>query len=245
MSSDELKNILVNLEIPEDQAGIYLKLLELGEANYTELSRTTGLKRTTLYLIIGKMQKRGLVNKNVDGRKFQPTAPARLFELFQNNNLAFYHSLNVFQGLMRKSQQLTKVKFYNDKKGVQELLLDELEEYKRSKDKTLRVVGSAMFQLTDPQFFKQYQDRRKELGVKTKILAHEDVKRFEKEYAKLAIQMKYFPSGNGPFHGRVSCTQTRVTLWNLLGEQNGIIIESRGIAETFIQWFDTTWELLM
>ena len=58
-SNTNLKNILSNLEIAGEQADVYLSLLEMGQGNYTEIAKKTGIKRTTLYLILEKMEKRG------------------------------------------------------------------------------------------------------------------------------------------------------------------------------------------
>lgn len=245
MSTHEtLKKVLVNLEIPQDQTEVYLKLLELGEANYSVLSRSTGIKRTSLYPLIEKMERRGLVARIVDQKTIRPSSPHQLFENFQDNNLALYDSLRLFQGLTKSPSPLTNVKFYKGIRGVQKLLLDELEEYRRTKEKLLRVIGSALVFQNDPLFFRQYQTKRKEIGIHTRLIAHRDVKPFEFEFKHLNVKIHFFARENEFCRGRISCTQRRLTVINLLGDENGIIIESRGIAEVFAWFFDATWNLL-
>ncbi len=241
---ETLKKVLANLDVNEAQASVYLKLLELGEANYSTLARSTGIKRTSLYPLIEKMERRGLVERVIDHRVLRAIQPHTVFENLQDNNLAFYHSLGLFREIIKTPSLPTKVRFYNGRRGVQKLLLDELEEYRRSKEKQLRVIGSALVFQKDPIFFRQYQQKRKEIGVLTKLIAHHDVKPYEHEYKHLNVQVKFFTHENKFGRGRISCTQRRLTVINLLGDENGIIVESRGIAEVFAWFFDATWKLL-
>ena len=72
---DNLQNILSNLDIPKDQSAVYLALLKLGSANYTQIAKETGIKRTTLYTIIEKMEKKGIYQQK-SLRKKTPSHPS-------------------------------------------------------------------------------------------------------------------------------------------------------------------------
>jgi len=244
-STDNLKNILTNLNLPDNQARVYLKLLELGEANYTKLAISTGIKRTTLYSVLEKMEKRGLINKTLDHKSFQPIPPAQLFESLQKNNLTLYHSLPLFQSLMHSPVNIAKVKFYNGTKGIQQLFLDELAEYKKKKEKVLRIFGSSAFYERDYEFKHEYVKKRKELGVNIKLIADPETKKYIKKYKDIysTSQFKYSNILNNT-SARFSATSDRIAIIGQINDNNGIIIESKEITNTFIKWFDFTWNHL-
>ena len=183
-SLDNLKSILSNLEISEMQADVYLALLELGEGNYTEISQKTGVKRTTLYAVIEKMQKKGLLKVNIESKKFQPVQPQQLFEKLQSNNLVLYQALPLFRSIIKEPAKLAKVKFYNGRKGIQNLFTDDLEVYREKKEKILRVVAGSAFYSEDADFRDQYAIKRQEMGIETRIIGSFDLKPFVEKYKK-------------------------------------------------------------
>jgi predicted transcriptional regulator len=246
MASEELKNLLLNLEIPELQAKIYLALLGLGKANYTELSKATKIKRTTLYNLIEKMENRGLVKRGLDKNRFEPIHPHQVFDSLQKNNLAFYHALPLFQSLINQTGDITKVKFYNSTKGIQQLFLDELGAYKKKKEKILRTVGVGAFYKMDTDFKDQYLKLRQSTGITTRVIGSPDLKKYQTEYQHHFANwtVKYLPEGAGSFSARISVSPARVSIIGFLKDNSGIMIESQEIADTFIKLFDYIWKTL-
>jgi len=246
MASEDLKNILANLEIPEPQAKIYLALLELGGATYTEIAKQTSIKRTTLYYSIEKMEKKGLIKKSLDNKRLEPVSPHQVFDTLQKNNLSFYHALPLFQALVNQSSQIARVKFYNGTKGIQQLFLDELNSYKKKKEKILRTVGVGAFYEMDAGFKDQYLRLRQSTGIRTKVLGSPDLKDYEAKYKQqfLGWEVKYFPVQVGKFSTRISASPARVSIIGFLNDKNGIMIESQEVADTFIKLFDYMWGTL-
>lgn len=247
MSSEQsLKNILYNLEIPDLQSEVYLALLKLGEGTYTEIAHKTGIKRTTLYPIIEKMEKRGLISKSLDKKTLLPVQPQQLFEKLQNNNLVFFHAISQFRDLMSQPEKMSKVKFYNGRKGIQQLFLDELASYKKQKEKILRTVAGASFYSIDADFRDQYAIKRQETGINTKIIASSDLKEYVKKYQKqFSMQeVKFLPGNLGSITGRISASPSRISLIGFSKDNSGVMIESQEVAETFIKFFDYIWGLM-
>lgn len=246
MQNQNLKDILFNLEIQDAQAEIYLGLLKMGEGGYTQIAKKTGIKRTTLYPILEKMEKRGLIKKSLDRKAFLPIMPQQLFEKLQGNNLMFFHAIPQFQDLMRRPEKMAKMKFYNGRKGIQQLFLDELASYKNKKEKILRTVAGASFYAFDADFRDEYAIRRQETCIETKIIASADLKEYMKKYKKqFSMQkVKFLPENFGNITGRISASPARISLIGFLKDESGIMIESAELAETFIKFFDFAWGVL-
>jgi sugar-specific transcriptional regulator TrmB len=244
-SLNNLKNILSNLEIEGLQAEVYLALLELGEANYTEIAKKTDVKRTTLYAIIDKMEKRGLLKRGVNN-KMAPMRPEQVFEKIQSNNLIFHQAFPLFRSIMKEPAKPTKVKFYNGHKGIQQLFMDDLEYYRGKKEKILRIVAGAAFYNIDSEFRDQYAIKRQETGIETRIIGSYDLKPFVGEYKKqFSMQeVKFLPERLGEITGRISASPDRISLIGFLKDESGIVISNKEMADTFIKFFDFTWGLL-
>ncbi len=245
-SNTNLKNILSNLEITDEQADVYLSLLEMGEGNYTEIAKKTGIKRTTLYLILEKMEKKGLIKKGLDNNKIQAIEPQQLFEKMQSNNLIFHQALPVFRSLMREPAKIAKVKFYNGQKGIQQLFMDDLEFYRNKTEKIMRILAGSSFYEDDADFRDQYAIKRQETGVETRIIGSYDLKPFAKEYQKQFSKqkVKFLPESVGQITGRISASTNRISLIGFLKDESGLVITSKEMADTFIKFFDFTWGLM-
>lgn len=249
MSSEniaQLKNILSNLEVPAEQAEVYLAILRLGKANYTQLAHETGLKRTTLYLIVDKMEKRGLVTRDLSNRNLQAVHPRAFFDKLQNNNLVFLHAIPQFESILQKENNITKVKYYSGSKGIQQLFADELAYYKNKKEKILRTIAGSSFYSVDADFRDLYAKQRQETGIDTRIIGSYDLKNFTQKYKEqFSMQeIKLLPENLGKITGRISACPSRISLIGFMDDNSGITIESRELAETFIKFFDFTWELM-
>lgn len=243
---ENLKDILFNLEIPDAQAKVYLALLQMGEGSYTEISRKAGIKRTTLYAILEKMEKRGLIKKSLDNKTFLPAPPQQLFEKLQGNNLIFFHAIPQFQDLMKRPEKMAKVKFYNGRKGIQQLFMDELALYKNKKERILRTLAGASFYAFDAEFKDDYAIKRQETGIETRLIASGDLREYVKKYKKqFSMQkVKFLPDSIGNITGRISASPARISLIGFLKDESGIMIESQELAETFIKFFDFVWKMM-
>ncbi len=246
MPEENLKNILYNLEIPDMQSEVYLALLKLGEGNYTEIAKKAGIKRTTLYPILEKMEMRGLIKKGLDKKVFIPIMPQQLFEKLQGNNLIFFHSIPQFQDLMKRPEKMAKVKFYNGRKGIQQLFSDDLEAFKNKKDKIFRSVSGASFYAFDAEFRDHYAKERQKTGVETRLIVSDDLREYVKKY-KIQFSMqkvKFLPATLGSITGRIAASPERISLIGFLKDESGIMIESAELADTFITFFDFVWGMM-
>ena len=73
-SSSSLTSILTNFGLTDKQAKVYLALLELSSALPSTISRKSGLKRPTVYVILEQLQEKGLVGHLKKGNSLFFTA---------------------------------------------------------------------------------------------------------------------------------------------------------------------------
>jgi len=68
MNKARLTNILKRIGLNEKEAKVYLTLLEVNESLPSSISRQSGVKRPTTYVILGQLQKKGLVSHVKKGK---------------------------------------------------------------------------------------------------------------------------------------------------------------------------------
>ena len=75
-----LEKYLEEIGLSDKEAAIYLALLGFESATPTELSEKTGVKRTTVYVVLETLEKKGLVSEVPKGKtsSFQAEPPERL-----------------------------------------------------------------------------------------------------------------------------------------------------------------------
>ena len=86
-----LNKILQHIGLSDKEAKIYLTLLEFKEALPSTISRRSGVKRPTTYVVLDQLQKQGLVSHVKKGKLeyFQPVNPHSLLE----REYGKYHAL--------------------------------------------------------------------------------------------------------------------------------------------------------
>src|SRR3990167_2881613 len=129
---------LKNLGLSENEAKIYVAMLELGPSVVVEIARKSQINRPTTYVQIESLKKKGLISTQAKGKKqfFIAESPDKL-ELLIDNELKNIeekkNELNNFLpellNLFNASGQRPHVKFFEGKEGVSALLKEFLKTY--------------------------------------------------------------------------------------------------------------------
>lgn len=82
MKHAEIVNELEALGLEEDEASVYLRLLQVGPAKVSQLSDYVDLSRSSLYRVLDGLVEEGFVSKSLDRPTvYTPEEPQRIFEL--------------------------------------------------------------------------------------------------------------------------------------------------------------------
>src|SRR3989344_7022794 len=75
-----LEKYLQDLGLTDKEAAVYLALLQVDGATALDLSKKTKINRSTVYVVIESLSKKGLVSETTIGKKtqFQAEPPERL-----------------------------------------------------------------------------------------------------------------------------------------------------------------------
>lgn len=117
---------LENLDLSANEAKVYLATLELGETSVERISKKSGVKRTTVYLAVESLSKKGLISQSRRKNKafYYAENPQRL-----KSKLA--EKLEAIDQLMPQLLSITNlidnkpvIRFFDGEEGIKEVMRD-------------------------------------------------------------------------------------------------------------------------
>jgi sugar-specific transcriptional regulator TrmB len=123
-----LENTLLSLGLNAKEAQIYLALLALNEGHPSIISKKSGIKRPTTYVILEQLTKKGLVShvKKSTGIIYRAVDPRKLVEEQRNKIHALEDSLPELMSLSSKFGATPQMSVYEGPKGLIQIMEDTL-----------------------------------------------------------------------------------------------------------------------
>lgn len=256
-----LTTILNKIGLNEKEAQVYLALLELGSQPASVVGKKAGINRSTTYLVLETLIKRGYVNQHVraDVKYFTAADPKTIVQSLKNkekeldnNKKELEELLPEFYSLINPLSIKPKVKFYEGEAGIKRAMEDTL-----TATETIRAwtaYDSWMHASPNLQrFIHEYARLRIEkYKIPVRILV-EDVKSvrdfFSKEYPTLSkkkdllIESRWMPKDILKFKNEINIYNDKVSIVSLAkNELLGVVFESHEIAKTHKAIFDMAWK---
>ncbi|MEI6843330.1 MAG: helix-turn-helix domain-containing protein [bacterium] len=122
-----LEKYLQDLGLTDKEAHIYLSLLQVDGATALDLSKKTKINRSTVYVTIESLAKKGLVSETTVGKKtqFQAEPPERLETFVENRRLQFEEQsdrlkdiIPEIKSVQRESGERPVVKYFEGREGI-------------------------------------------------------------------------------------------------------------------------------
>lgn len=170
--NDLLLNTLHEFGLQDKEVRIYLALLELELATVFELAKHTGINRSSAYVVLEALKKKGLVGITDDKkvRRYVAVSPDVLAQMAQaswkkhetikDNMLSILPEL---KGLHKGAKRKPVVRVYEGKEGLVQVLVQIL----GSREKLLRYSASANDLLKHvPEYLAIFGQKRLELRIK-------------------------------------------------------------------------------
>ena len=175
---------LTALGLQDNEARVYLALLELGRGNVTEVSKAAGLNRTSGYDILERLGTLGLVNRSTLGKKkliYIAEPPGAIKQYLENKKNLYQTRLNKVDDLIFNLNSLTKgadkpiIKFFEGRKGIKNIYLHTLQ----AKETILSTLDLSQYLPEFDDFGVDYINQRLKLKIKEKVLAVKSPKALE------------------------------------------------------------------
>ncbi len=244
--NSKLLQQLLNFGLSDKEAKIYISLLETGALTVFEIAKNSGINRSSAYVVLESLKKRGLVGISNDKkvRKYVASSPEILLETAKQESRKFE---SITQGLEQiipdlkaihaETKHKPTVKVFEGRNGLINLFEDSL--YCQSKE--LRIVSELLPVgeiLTD--YVPEYVKKRLTAGIKM-FGIHPDSGYME-NYKELAARSNdeavFIPSDRYKTPADLAIYDNKIAYMTAQDGGFGVLIEDQNMAEAMKSLFD-------
>lgn len=254
----ELKQILTELGLNEVEIKVFLANLELGPAVASKIATSAGLNRVTSYEALKRLSRKGLVKirakKGNKIRYFEAEDLETLQDKLEAKKIELQGLIqeagllkSEFKSLYKMSAGKPVVLFYEGEQGIKRVLKDTL---KQNPKEILSFVSADFLESGfGKEFLNSYWSER----AKLKIPARGIMPRTEKAISIFTPErnqqelrrLKFIPPELYKFNNLFDIYGDSVSILSLgKGNEHGIIIRSKSIADSLSGLFEFVWASL-
>jgi len=228
----ELISILEQNGLGEKEAKVYLALLELQQALPSTISRKTGVKRPTTYVILEALAEKGLVShvskKNLT--YYQALDPRLLVEDRHEKYDSLLKSLPGLLSLHQRFATVPQMRLFEGKEGLIKIMEDTL-------TTSTEIFGWANVDLATTTLLKDYYPTyirkkvEKNIWVRAIFGYDSEALKFKRNGPKELREVYLIPKEKFPFKNEIDIYDNKVAILSH-ADAVGIIIENTNIADT-------------
>lgn len=236
---------LIKLGLSEKEANVYLAMLELGPTGVGEIADKSQVNRSTTYLTIEGLKKRGLISCTDDGKHalFCPESPARLEKILHQEREdvdrkqgSLVAAMPYFMGLFNSIQGKPSVRYFEGNEGIvaaREILMQAEGEYRSFTaidESTLRMAS-----IDDDQRMRMCRRMRGRYLFSVKPGCQVPVCDLRN------WQARQIPFEQTPFTGEINIVGPIVTAFIVTSQPIAFVVENQEMAGLFRALFDAAW----
>jgi len=231
----EPKEILQKLGLTDNEARVYLALLELGPSLAGQISRKTGVHRRNIYDITERLIEKGLIGYIVKNnrRLFEAANPERLKEILKEKQRELEEALPNLTLLYQKTKEKQETNFYKGIEGLKTIFQEQV----TGKSKEILILGasSSAFEVL-PFYFKWYDKDRVKKKIKARIIA-------SNKLPKIPLsEIRYLPQKySNPLAINIYGDKVAIILWKK--PPLTIVIKEQEIADSYRKYFELMWKI--
>ncbi len=245
LSEEKLEKLADMLGIGRDALSVYLASLELGVANIQELSRKSGVKRTSIYNFIDELKLKQFLTEIKRGkRKLVLATNPRLLIDTQKSRVDFLESMMPeLLAINNEAKNKPRVSYYEGFEGIKEVYNSML----RDKQVIYAWEDLDQAQKTFPKkFFESYPVERSKLTIPFRSIVKDSpfARKFTFDNDKrLSRQSKFISASN--LGTEINIFGNKVALFNLRKSTPlAVLIQDHEIAETLKIIWQELWDRL-
>jgi len=230
---------LQEIGLTENQANVYLALLELGQTLASQISEKTKINRSLIYTILQELIDKGLVSYFIQNNKkiFKAAEPLELLEILKEKEEKIKTIMPKLE-MVKKPLEKEKVEVYKGKEGLKTVLNDIL----RNCEKEYFVIGGIGKSLEAlPYFIEGWHKRRIKAKITRNMILSEEVRK--KKITKFPLtKIKYLPQEYRTLETMmIYDNKIAHIIW--VDEPLAIIIESKKINQAYMKQFSLLWRI--
>lgn len=225
-------------------AQAYLALLRLGEANLEQLSKHSGIPRTSLYQIIKRLEHRNIIAHfpKRKGQIFVAQSPRKVLVQLEENVAKFRAFTSQLETIATEHHSLPKILFFEKEEGIKTILQEILAE-SRNFDAITSVDDMIAFA---SDRFENFIQQRIQRHLRIRLITNRtpETVKMKQEDGKMLRETRFVPP-KYEFATANYIFGDNTAIISLGPEQVfGIIIRDPVVAATHQMYFDLLWGMV-
>lgn len=242
-----MRDRLVQLGLNDEEAELYLAMLELGGGYASHLARHTGRNRSSSYHTLNRLTEKGLATKFTKGKYqyFAPEPPEKIVQLAQ---LRFQSAKQLMPELLSIQNTLAskpRIKFFERASGIETIF----EETLSAEGEILGYTNLALLIELFPGYFRRYTRERMKRGIRVRYLSPRPkegtalIQEMLSEQCDVStLEVLFINPEQFPFQNEIAIYGSKVAVMSLSREEQiAILIESETVSKTMKAVFDLAW----
>ena len=239
MKNSKELDVLLDFGLSQQEIEAYLACLRLNGAPASDIAKTMGAKRTTVYATLRALASKGLILLYFKkGRRvYHAVDPKKLPQIYGKKLDILSNAIPYLESLTKLRPQPFGVRTIESIDELRTFYADILHEYK---GKSYRAIGNTpSWEGADAEFFINYRKQRAKARIKTKLLLTADSKDYNPQDASLLREFKYLPESY-PFKSTIDIFDDKILI--ISPELTSyVVIETPVMVDVFRSMFDIIW----
>lgn len=236
-------NILKDLGLDNQEAGVYLALLKIGGSQASVVAKEIGIKRTTIYPILQGLAAKGMVNVYFRKNRhfYYAQKPNRVVGLFKKKIESFESIIPLLELMEKKQVLATGLRFIDTVEELKQFYNGILDEFK---NKEYYVIGNGQsWEDLAPDFFIQFRKNRGKYNVKTKLLLTSNFKIHNPTEKELKREWKFLPK-EYEFQSTIDIFDDKILIVSPELSSLAVVIAVPAMTDIFKSIFHMLWNML-
>lgn len=243
-----LENNLKSIGLEEKEARVYLAALELGPTNIQNLTRKSGVKRSTVAEMVKNLKSMNLLSETVKGKRkvFIAASPENLKKSIKAKEQLLNEILPELRSINNVGAVKPKIMFFEGKDGIREIYKDTLS----VKNKTTLWISpiQSMLDNIGEDFLNKYVEERTRLGIWVKSVyvtsqKVADYKYLKPETFEKTLRKIRFTPEEISIANTMCIYDDKVAIMSSQKESFGFVVESRDYANMMSVYHNLLWEI--
>lgn len=239
----EPKKLIKQFGMSDKESEVFLALLELGDAQPAQISRKSGIKRPTAYVLLGSLVEKGFVTQVVGKKKvFRAEDPKKLLLRTRESLAQIEQSLPWLMSLMNQKNPKPTVRFYSKLEGIKQAYEESLLLPPGSELLAFGSAGAVMNRLSG--FIESYLKRRVQQNIRVRAITGSDQggKLVAGRDKKELRETRFLPSSLLTQDIEIDIYGNKLLAISLENEELiAILLESKTLVDAFRQMFEIMW----
>lgn len=239
-----LEKYLQDIGLSEKEAIVYIALLAVDNSAVLDLSKKTGLNRSTTYVILESLAKKGLVTETTVGKKtrYQAEPPERLETYVEQRKILLEEQAKKLKDIIpqiktvqRETGQRPIVKYFEGREGIVSSYEEMHDDSDEGGEIYLVYPRDLLFEVFTESENKKYKSKRLDRKIKSKVIYTYEKGEIPSDEMgdRLRVDHEKYP-----IKCDIAIYKDKIRINTLSKTLSGIFIRSQDLADTLRSLFN-------